>query len=61
MMVTITDLKEQLDERTTEIKHLTTNNEAQGPQRLLQYVYDQLQLTNQKLLNNNGSQVRSHF
>ena len=61
MMVTITELKEQLDEHTTEIKHLTTNNEAQGPQRLLQHVYDQLQQTNQKLLNNNGSQVRSHF
>ena len=53
----ITILREQLKECSTEVEQLKkTNYESQ---RLLQYVYDQLQMTNQKLLEDNKNQVSS--
>lgn len=57
MMDTMTKLREQLEERNTEIEQLKANYESQRPQKLLQYIYEQLQLTNQKLIEDSKDQV----
>ena len=57
MMDTMTELRKQLEERNTEIEQLKANYESQRPQKLLQYIYEQLRLTNQKLIEDSKDQV----
>ena len=55
----MTKLREELEERNAEVQQLKMDDESEKSQWLLQYVYDQLNLANKKLLAHSENQVSS--